>query len=1036
MRDALDRDAALRLLVVHSELPPPDRDACSLRLCRILELLAAEGHRITFIGRGSLDQDRNIAALLAIGVHEVFPVDPERIGAVLGYPRSQWTIPMLDVPGLLERGDFDIAWLSLYDVAEQYLPLIRRHAPATRIIVDSTDIQWLREHRGAELAGDARALGAAQSTRAREQAVYGAADLCVAISEADAQATRELAPEVPVAVVSLGQPFDAVPAQRSGRSGLVFVGNFHHAPNVDAVLDFHATTWPIVRRLVPDLRLTLVGTAPPPEVEALAGDSITVTGWVPEVTPYLRDALISIAPLRYGAGVKGKIAEAIAAGVPVVTTPIGAEGMAMVDGTHALIATAPEDFARAIARLHDDSALWEHIATAAPAHLDAVVGRGAARAGLREALGRLLPARWQASAEIDGLAPLLSEFARTYAAGDAATLVLTVAPGDPAAPTRCGQRVLATLSELGLDADAMADIEITWEDDAPPADATRCFDDAGNPQAADAAGASARHAPGVAVALYPSPDPDTLSLQLATVSAALQGEDVDFLVVAGGFDPATAAIVDGFDQGRLLRCTRHPGRALAAELALAATTADVLVILGPLAMPRPGFVSPLAEAVRAGASFAGPDINGVAGLVVAGDGSLWPRPAGSVQAVGALAFDCLAASRDTWSQAPSQLSPRDGLPERQLAAWAQARGPLVACETAHVDRLDCGPVSVIICTRNRCEELPDAVALLAASGATRDGNEVIIVDNASTDATAAIAGALAAAHPGVRLVHELRPGLSHARNAGAVAAANNELCYLDDDARPGPGWRESLSWALRLPGIAAAGGPICGLWPETRDPQWPPAGLEGALSVLDEGDSFGLLIPPQITYGANWAIRREALAQTGGFDAHLGYSPEVRIGGEEVAIAWRLHLRKIGVTVYAPGACVGHRISADRVRDSYIVERMYKVGIEHAHLKLEREGDSEQRLLHEAETAAAQLLGVLALEGEMAPEQALDRIQAAGLPLREQARAAEALGGLAAHVLLLGEPDVVIDGLHLRLRDEHLRGILRPDALPVGAPVG
>ncbi|MEA2146067.1 MAG: hypothetical protein QOG59_1654, partial [Solirubrobacteraceae bacterium] len=354
MRDALDRDEALRLLVVHSELPPPDRDACSLRLYRILELLATEGHRITFIGRGALEQERNIAALLAIGVHEVFPVDPERIGAVLGYHRSQWSIPMLDVPGLLERGGFDVAWLSLYDVAEQYLPLIRRHAPATRVIVDSTDIQWLREHRGAELAGDARALAAAQSTRGREAAVYGAADLCVAISEADAQAMRELAPEVPVAVVSLAQPFDAVPAQRSGRAGLVFVGNFHHAPNVDAVLDFHATTWPIVRRLVPDLGLTLVGTAPPPEIEALGDDSITVTGWVPEVTPYLRDALISIAPLRYGAGVKGKIAEAIAAGVPVVTTPIGAEGMEMVDGKHALIATAPEDFARAIARLHED----------------------------------------------------------------------------------------------------------------------------------------------------------------------------------------------------------------------------------------------------------------------------------------------------------------------------------------------------------------------------------------------------------------------------------------------------------------------------------------------------------------------------------------------------------------------------------------------------------------------------------------------------------------------------------------------------------
>jgi glycosyltransferase involved in cell wall biosynthesis/GT2 family glycosyltransferase len=1033
MRDALDRDAVLKLLVVHSELPHPDRDACSLRLYRLVELLVAEGHRISFIGRGSLDQERSIAALLAIGVHEVFPVDPERLGAVLGYQRSQWSIPMLDVPGLLRRGGFDAAWLSLYDVAEQYLPLIRRHAPATRIIVDSSDIQWLREHRGAEIGGDTVALAAAQATHAREQAVYGAADLCVAISEADAQATRELAPEVPVAIVSLAQPFDGIPARRSGRSGLVFVGNFHHAPNVDAVLHFHATTWPIVRRLVPDLGLTLVGTAPPPEIAALADDSITVTGWVPDVAPYLREALISIAPLRYGAGVKGKIAEAIAAGVPVVTTPIGAEGMEMVDGEHALIAADPEDFARAIARLHDDAGLWEHISAAAPRHLDAVVGRGAARAGLRDALRRVLPARWQASADMDGLPTLLSAFANTYAAGDAATLVLTVPRGDAAAPTRCGERVLTTLSALGLDPDAMADIEITWADDASPPGRTQCFDDSGQAPASAPEPASRGSSSRVAVALYPAPDPETLPRQLAAVGAALKGQDVDFIVVAGGYDKATSAIVDGFDQGRLLRCTRHPGRALAAELALGATTADVLLLLGPLSMPRPGFVAPLVEAVAAGASFAGPIINGAAGFVVADDGSLWPRPAGSAEPVGALPFDCLAATRETWMQAPRVLSPRDGHPEQQLGVWAQSRGPLVACESAHLDRHDCGPVSVIICTRNRCEELPDAIALLAASGATRGGNEVIIVDNASDDATAAVAGALVAAHPGVRLVYEACPGLSHARNTGAAAARNDELCYLDDDARPGPGWRESLSWALRLPGIAAAGGPICGLWPDERDPQWPPPGLEGALSVLDEGDNVGLLIPPRITYGANWAIRREALTQTGGFDAHLGYSPMVRIGGEEVAIAWRLHLRGIGVTVYVPGAAVGHRISADRMRDSYIVQRMYKVGIEHAHLKLERDGDSRARLLGEAETAAAQLMSVLALEGEMAPEEALDRIQAATLPLTEQVRAAEALGGLAATVLLLGECDVVIDGLHLRLRDEHLRGMLHLAPLPVGA---
>ena len=1026
MRAPVDAGTPLKILVIHSELPHPDRDACSLRLARIVALMVAAGHEVTFIGRGSLEQERNIASLLAAGVREVFPVDPERLGEVLGYTRERWTIPMLDVPGLLRSRHFDVAWLSLYDVAEQYLPLIRRHAPATRVIVDSSDIQWVRQHRGAQLNGDQAALGAALATRERERAVYSAADVCVAISEADAQATRELAPEVPVEIVSMVESFDGPRSRREHRRGIVFVGNFHHAPNVDAVLDFHARTWPIVRRLAPNVQLTVVGTAPPAGIQALADDHVTVTGWVPDVAPYLCDALVSIAPLNYGAGIKGKITQAIAAGVPVVTTPIGAEGMDLQDGVHALIADDPESFARAIVALHDDEALWQRIADAAPRHLDAVMGHEVARAGLHAALHTAAPPRWQAGADIAQLSEVLSAYAAAYSASDQATLVLTVPRGDDAAPGRAAQRVLHALEQLGLDPEAMADIAITWADEPVPA-RTRVI--AETPGLSPLTPAPQRSR--VTVALTPAPDPATMRRQLDTVAAALAGEDADLLVLAGAFDKATAPILDEFAAGRLLRCTHSPGRAEAAELACAATRADVLVILGPLSLPAPGFLAPLVAAVDAGASFAGPVIDGAAGLVVHTDGSLWPRRAGESQPVGALPFDCLAAARETWAQVPPGLSPRDGHVEHQLARWARALGPLAACERSAVSRLDCGPVSAIICTRNRSDELPDAVALLHAYGVTERGNEVVIVDNASTDDTAQVAAALSAAYPGVRVVHEARPGLSHARNAGAAAARNDELCYLDDDARPAPGWRESLSWALRLPGAAAAGGPICGLWPQERDPEWPPRSLQGALSVLDEGDVTCAFVPPQITYGANWAIRREALSRVGGFDAHLGYSPEVRIGGEEVAIAWRLHLGRVGGTIYVPGAAVGHRIPAERVHDNYVVERMYKVGIEHAHLRLEREGDSPERIVGEAQDAAVRLLGAVALQGTMAPEEAMERIHGAPVPITDRATAAEALGLLVASVLLVGEHGVDVDGLSLRLRDEHLRGVLAP--APAGA---
>ncbi|HZU40278.1 MAG TPA: glycosyltransferase [Solirubrobacteraceae bacterium] len=936
---------ALKLLVVHSELPHPDRDACSLRLFRIVELLAADGHHITFLGRGGLRQERYAAMLLALGVEVVHPVDPERLGALRGWRPSQWSIPMLDVPDLLERGAFDVAWLSLYDVAEQYLPLIRRHAPGTRVIVDSSDIQWVRQHRGAELAGDAEALAAAERTRERERAVYSAADLNVAISPADAQATRELAPDVPLAVVSMAQSFAPVSVERAGRAGVVFVGNFHHAPNVDAVLHFHHAIWPEIRAALPDAHLTLVGTAPPPEVEALAAGDVTVTGWVPSVAPYLERALVSVAPLRYGAGVKGKIAEAIAAGLPVVTTAIGAEGMELLDGEHALVADEPAAFARAVIALHEDAELWSRIARQAPPHLDAVMGSAVARAGLREALRAVAP---------------------------------------PSA-------------------------------DAPPS----------------LPGRPTRRRAEVAVAIHPAIDAPTLAHQLSRVNAALAGEAVDLLVIAAGHDGATAQTLAAAHGGRLLRCTEHRGRAEFIELALEATRAPVLVTLGTLALPRPGFLAPLVRAVSGGASFAGPLLDGAAGLRVAADGSLWPRDPERHE-LDALPLDCLAASRETWCAAPLRLSPREGHIEHQLAQWAASRGALAVCPEATVERVDAGPVSVVICTRDRAQELPDAVALLVACGATKGRGEVIIVDNGSTDATPELAAELAAAHPGVRVVREERAGLSHARNAGARAASNDQICYLDDDARPAPGWRSSLAWALRLHGVASAGGPICGLWPAARPEGWPPPGLEGTLSILDAGDSIRALDPPEIIYGANWAIRRDALAATGGFDSHLGYSPEVRIGGEEVAIAWRLYLRRLGITLYLPEAAVGHRIDEGRLHDGFVVERMFKVGIEHAHLRAEREGKGQARMLAEADQAAGQLLRLVALEGEMSLEEALARVQGAPLPLRDRATASEALGLLGATVLLLGEHEVEIHELRLRLRPEHLRGLLEPVATAVG----
>jgi glycosyltransferase involved in cell wall biosynthesis len=149
---------------------------------------------------------------------------------------------------------------------------------------------------------------------------------------------------------------------RQGRSHLLFVGGFPHAPNVDAILYFCKDVFPFVQASLPETKLWVVGNAPPAEIVALASDRVVVTGYVPYSAPYLQSALVSIAPLRYGSGMKGKIGEAMACGLPVVTTSIGAEGMGLRDHLDAMIADSAEEFAERIVRLHEDPELWEKLA--------------------------------------------------------------------------------------------------------------------------------------------------------------------------------------------------------------------------------------------------------------------------------------------------------------------------------------------------------------------------------------------------------------------------------------------------------------------------------------------------------------------------------------------------------------------------------------------------------------------------------------------------------------------------------------------------
>jgi glycosyltransferase involved in cell wall biosynthesis len=151
----------------------------------------------------------------------------------------------------------------------------------------------------------------------------------------------------------------AAPPGPEGRHGLLFVGGFWHVPNGDAMLWFTEQIWPLIHAHAPDLVFRIAGADPTPEVLALGRQpGVEVLGHVPDLAPQFDRARVFVAPLRFGAGMKGKVGQSLVHGLPVVATPVGAEGMALEDGQHLLVAETAEEFADRVLTLLRDDALW------------------------------------------------------------------------------------------------------------------------------------------------------------------------------------------------------------------------------------------------------------------------------------------------------------------------------------------------------------------------------------------------------------------------------------------------------------------------------------------------------------------------------------------------------------------------------------------------------------------------------------------------------------------------------------------------------
>ena len=295
---------------------------------------------------------------------------------------------MSSVEQLLQErgGEYDLVMLCRHYIAVAYIDRVREWAPRARIVFDTVDLHYLREQRLAELEESAQLAAAAAATREQELGIIARADITLVVSPVEQELLAVEAPGADVRVLSNIHEPRPDPRPWAERAGLIFVGGFRHPPNVDAINWFVAEAWPAVRARLPQVELSVVGSNMPAAIRDLDVEGVRVLGYVKDIDPLLDAARISIAPLRYGAGVKGKVNQAMAFGLPVVATPMAAEGMGLRDGEELLIADSAQDFADAIVRLYGDEALWQRLAEGGRDN----VRRRFSRAHARDALAAML----------------------------------------------------------------------------------------------------------------------------------------------------------------------------------------------------------------------------------------------------------------------------------------------------------------------------------------------------------------------------------------------------------------------------------------------------------------------------------------------------------------------------------------------------------------------------------------------------------------------------------------------------------------------
>jgi glycosyltransferase involved in cell wall biosynthesis len=343
-----DRQQASKLtaFVVDYALPKPDRDSGSLRMFNMLAILQEAGFDITFGSMGLEDTQPYLSELQRRGIQCLYRPSVMSLEQHL----------RIDC-----RNRYDLVILSRMLTADELLPAVRRTQPNAVVVFDTVDLHHRRLETESAMRKHVPMARRASRVRKAELRLVDEADVTFVVSDTERAYLATTNPLATVRVVSNIHRVMGSQTPYSQRRHLLFVGGFGHPPNVDAVEFFCRAVFPLVSARLPDVKIYIVGSQPTASVARLSSENVFILGYVPDIEPLLHRCRASVAPLRFGAGVKGKVHLSMSYGLPVVMTSLAADGMFVKHGESALIADDPQSFSNEVVRVYQDELLWTRL---------------------------------------------------------------------------------------------------------------------------------------------------------------------------------------------------------------------------------------------------------------------------------------------------------------------------------------------------------------------------------------------------------------------------------------------------------------------------------------------------------------------------------------------------------------------------------------------------------------------------------------------------------------------------------------------------